>query len=168
MQLSPHLTLDEMTASETADTLGLDNTPTDADLRSMQWGALTVFSEVLEASRALFEAGALVLFSVTVEDRDGEARFTAEGARRLDAAAAQTTSQLRVLVATETALEGVKRRLEAVKPASRHEGGDVIVTMRLPESGREVAIDLGVEAACTPSMRGALKSVEGVVDVELV
>ncbi|MEL7486572.1 MAG: DNA polymerase III subunit alpha, partial [Pseudomonadota bacterium] len=129
---------------------------------------ITVFSEVLESSRSLFEAGTLVLFSVTVEDRDGEARFTAESARRLDAAAAQTTSQLRVAVAHQAALEGIKRRLAAVKPASRQEGGDVIVTLRLPETGREVAIDLGVVAACTPAMRGALKSVDGVVDVELV
>ncbi len=129
---------------------------------------VTVFSEVLNASRDLFEAGNLLLFSVTVEDRDGEARMTAEGVRRLDAAAAQTTSQLRVALSTPAALDGVKRRLSAVKPASRHESGDVIVSLRLPENGREIDIDLGVEAACTPAMRGALKSVEGVTDVELI
>ena len=129
---------------------------------------ITVFSEVLNASRDLFEAGALLLFSVTVEDRDGDVRLTAEGVRRLDAAAAQTTSQLRIAIATPAALEGVKRRLSTVKPASRHEGGDVVVSLRLPETGREVDLKLGVEAACTPAMRGALKSVEGVIDVELI
>ena len=129
---------------------------------------ITVFSEVLNASRDLFEAGNLLLFTVTAEDRDGDVRFTAEGVRRLDAAAAQTTSQLRIAVSSPSALEGVKRRLAGVKPASRHEGGDVIVSLRLPENGREVEIKLPDEAACTPAMRGALKSVEGVTDVELI
>jgi len=129
---------------------------------------ITVFSEVLNASRDLFEAGNLLLFNVTAEDRDGDVRFTAEGVRRLDAAAAQTTSQLRIAVSSPAALESVKRRLAGVKPASRHEGGDVIVSLRLPENGREVEIRLPDEAACTPAMRGALKSVEGVTDVELV
>ena len=129
---------------------------------------ITVFSKVLEAARDLLESGELLLFSVTVEDRDGDTRFTAESVRRLDAAAAQTTSQLRISISNPAALERVKRRLEGVRPASRHERGDVIVSLRLPETGREVDIDLKVEAACTPTMRGALKSVEGVADVELV
>ena len=44
----------------------------------------------------------------------------------------------------------------------------MIVCLRLPDNGREVDLHLGVEAACTPSMRGALRSIEGVIDVELV
>ena len=130
---------------------------------------VTVFSEVLRQSRELFEAGSLLLLSVQVEDRDGEARLTCEAARRLDAAAAQTTSLLRVSIASSSALNAVKRRLASVKPASHHEAGKVILSLQLPEwGGREVEISLGAEAACTPAMRGALKSVDGVLDVELV
>ena len=129
---------------------------------------ITVFSEVLNASQELFEAGNLLLFTVTAEDREGDVRFTAEGVRRLDAAAAQTTSLLRISLSSPAALEGVKRRLQGVKPASRHEGGDVVVSLCLPENGREVDINLGIEAACTPAMRGALKTVEGVIEVELI
>ncbi|MEO0878995.1 MAG: DNA polymerase III subunit alpha [Pseudomonadota bacterium] len=129
---------------------------------------VTVFSEVLNANRDLFEPGALLLLAVNAEDRDGEVRFTVEGVRPLDMAAAQTTSQLRISVSSESALERVKKRLSAVKPAARSEAGEVIVRLRLFETGREVDIDLGVEAACTPAMRGALKSVEGVSDVELI
>ncbi|NWG70654.1 MAG: DNA polymerase III subunit alpha [Parvularculaceae bacterium] len=129
---------------------------------------MTVFSETLAASRDLLEPGTLVLLSLTAEDRDGEVRFACESVRRLDAAAAQTTSLLRVLVSTPEALDGVRRRLAAVKPPSRQEAGRVVLALRLPESGREVEIALAEPAACTPAMRGALKAVEGVADVELL
>ncbi|MFQ5562762.1 MAG: DNA polymerase III subunit alpha [Parvularculaceae bacterium] len=129
---------------------------------------IMVFSEILATSRDLLEVGTLVLFSVTAEERDGDVRFTGESVRRLDTAAAGATSQLRIEALSAAALEGVKRRLAAVKPASPQEEGQVIVKLRLPETGREVEITLPQRAACTPAMRGALKTVDGVADVELV
>ena len=129
---------------------------------------ITVFSETLKAAQDMMEPGTLVLVSNTAEDRDGEVRFTCEGMRSLDTAASAAASQLRIAVTSEGALEGVRRRLEAVKPASPREGGKVIVAMRLPETGRDVEILLPGVAACTPAMRGALKGVEGVADVELI
>jgi len=129
---------------------------------------MTVFSETLAASRDLLEPGTLVLLALTAEDRDGEVRFTCESVRRLDAAAAQTTSLLRIALSGPEALDGVRRRLAAVKPASRQEGGRVVLSLKLPPSGREVEIALSEPAACTPAMRGALKAVDGVSDVELL
>ncbi|MHA7873484.1 MAG: helix-hairpin-helix domain-containing protein, partial [Hyphococcus sp.] len=99
---------------------------------------ITVFSETLNAARDLLEPGALVLVGATVEERDGDVRFTAEAIRPLDAAAAAAASQLRVAVSSEAGLEGVRRRLAAVKPASAAEAGQVIVSMRLAGSGRDV------------------------------
>ena len=131
---------------------------------------VTMFSEALNNSRDLLEAGSLVLGGVTVEERDdGDIRFTCETPfRGLDDAAAAAVSQLRVSVTSVSALNGLKRRLASVKPASARERGSVLVVMRLPESGREVDIALPDSAACTPAMRGALKSIEGVTDVELI
>ncbi len=129
---------------------------------------VTVFSETLNAARDMLEPGTLVLAGVTVEERDGDARFTCETLRSLDAAAAATVSQLRVSVTSSAALEGLKRRLASVRPASPRESGSVIVVMRLAESGREVDLALPGLAACTPAMRGALKNIEGVADVELI
>ncbi|MGE0409351.1 MAG: OB-fold nucleic acid binding domain-containing protein, partial [Amphiplicatus sp.] len=129
---------------------------------------ITVFSEILAASRELFEPGALVLLSATAEDRDGDIRFTCESVRRLDAAAAEATSMLKVDVTDAAALDAVRRRLAAVKPASRGEAGRVVLSLRLAETGREVDIALAEPAACTPAMRGALKALEGVADVALI
>jgi DNA polymerase-3 subunit alpha len=129
---------------------------------------ITVFSETLNAARDLMESGALVLVGVTVEDRDGDIRFTCETMRSLNAAAAATVSQLRVSVTSPDALEGLKRRLASVRPASSNESGSVVIVMRLPESGREIDLALPGLAACTPAMRGALRSINGVSDVELI
>jgi DNA polymerase-3 subunit alpha len=129
---------------------------------------ITVFSETLNASRDLLEPGATVLAGVTVEDNDGDIRFTCNHISSLNAAASAAVSKLRVSVSSSDVLEGLKRRLAAVKPASARERGEVVVVMRLPESGREVDISLPGAAACTPAMRGALKSLDGVTDVELV
>ncbi len=129
---------------------------------------ITVFSETLNASRDLMESGSLVLTGVTVEERDGDVRFTCETMRKLDEAAAATVSQLRVSVTSPDALDGLKRRLASVRPASARESGSVVVVMRLPETGREVDLALPGVAACTPAMRGALRSINGVADVELI
>ena len=129
---------------------------------------VTAFSETLESARDLMEPGTLVLVSATVEDRDGDVRFTCEGMRSLDKAAASAASQLRISIINEEALAGIRRRLEAVKPASAREKGQVVVALSLPETGREVEIKLPGFAACTPAMRGALKGVAGVADVELI
>lgn len=130
---------------------------------------ITVFSETLRQSQELFEPGALLFASLTAEEYEGDVRFTCEGVRRLDAAAAQATSQLRVSIASKAALGAVKRRLASVKPASRQEAGEIVFLLQLPESGgREVELAVNESVACTPSMRGALKSVDGVLDVELI
>jgi len=129
---------------------------------------VTAFSETLNAARDMLEPGALLLIGATVEDRDGEARFTVEHLRDLEAAAAKAASSLRISIVTERALEGLQRRLGAVKPAGPKEAGQVVIAMRLPETGREVELTLPERAACTPAMRGALKGVEGVADVELL
>ncbi len=130
---------------------------------------ITVFSETLNTSRDLMEAGSVVLFGVTVEERDGDVRFTCETPlRKLDEVASSTVSQLRVSVTSPEALEGLKRRLASVRPASPRESGSVVVVMRLPETGREVDLALPGVAACTPAMRGALRSINGVADVELI
>ena len=131
---------------------------------------VTAFSEVLKASDDLLQDGALVIVSAKAEDRDGDGdiRWTIDGARSLDLAAAAAVSQLRISITSERALEGVRRRLAAVKPANAREKGSVVISMRVGEKGRDVEITLPDPAACTPAMRGALKGVEGVADVELV
>ncbi|MFN0023267.1 MAG: DNA polymerase III subunit alpha [Parvularculaceae bacterium] len=142
---------------------------------------IAVFSEVLAAARDLLEPGSLVLLTANAEEREGEVRFACDGVRRLDTAAAQTISQIRIAISGGGAIEAVRRRLAAVKPAAAGEAGEVILSLTLGDQGggsgsgtgsgqggRQVDLLLKERAACTPAVRGALKAVAGVIDVELV
>ena len=130
---------------------------------------VTVFSKVLEPARDLLEVGTLVLVSVSADESDsGDMRFIAEAIAGLDVAAANTASQIRISLSSVNALEGIKKRLGTVKPASRSERGQVILAFQLPETGREIELLLPEQAAATVQMKSALKQVEGVFDVELL
>lgn len=150
---------------------------------------VTVFSEVLGRARDLFEKDAMLLLGVTAEDRDGDVRLTCESARSLDMAAAQTTTQLRLTLATPAALETVARRLGEFAPPSKQEAGELIVTAPLSDGSRArrtdtmtdgphflpgtqadrmVDLRLGQSVACTPTVRSILRTIDGVLDVELV
>ncbi len=136
---------------------------------------------MLAAARDLLEPGSLVLLTANAEEREGEVRFACDGVRRLDTAAAQTISQIRIAISGGGAIEAVRRRLAAVKPAAAGEAGEVILSLTLGDQGggsgsgtgsgqggRQVDLLLKERAACTPAVRGALKAVAGVIDVELV
>ena len=130
---------------------------------------VTVFSRVLESAHDLIEVGTLLLVSVSADISDsGDIRFIAEAIAGLDKAAANASSQLRIKLSSQGALEGVHKRLKAVRPANEQERGQVVLFFQLPESGREVELLLPEMAAATPQMRSALKEINGVYDVELV
>ena len=81
---------------------------------------VTVFSRVLDANRDLLEPGRLVLLTVSADsdDRD-DVRLLVEAVANLDQAAAQTASRLRISLGSVAALEGIQRRLNAVKPVDQ-------------------------------------------------
>ena len=131
---------------------------------------VTVFSELLEHGRDLLQPGTLVLMSVTAEDRDGEIRLTGEGIQYLEKAAASTRAELRISVMSQEALPSIRRRLydapAAAGPAQG--GGSASILLYLPETGCEVEMRLPGEVSATVAMKGALKTIEGVADVELL
>jgi len=130
---------------------------------------ITVFSKTLEPARDLLEVGTLLLVSVSADISDGgDVRFIAEAIAGLDKAASNAASQLRISLSSQEALEGVKKRLKAVRPASDAERGQVVLFFQLPENGREVEVLLSEPAAATPQMRSALREIDGVYEVELV
>ena len=129
---------------------------------------ITIFSEVLNASRDLLEPGTNVLTTVSVEEREGEARFTAEGLRSLDSAAAASVSQLRIEVLTPAAINEVKEQFASASDVSAAECGKVVLCLRSSVSGREVEISLPDQQPCTPAMRSALATIDGVGGIELV
>jgi DNA polymerase-3 subunit alpha len=129
---------------------------------------VTVFAELLEGSRELFEPGSRLLLSVVLEDREGTVRLTAEGARALDSVA--VTKQgggLRVVIDAVDALPALRRRLEALSDAETDPNGRLRLVIRPADLRREIELDADLPIAATPATRGALRTIAGVRDVLL-
>ena len=122
-----------------------------------------VLPEALRRHRDLLEPGQAVMIKIRAKLREGEVRFYADDVEPMDKAMENAVSGLRVHVTPDPAvLVGVRRRLEA---ARSERGGELILVAGL-SAGREVEVRLPGRFSLDASVRGALKSVVGVVHLE--
>ena len=131
---------------------------------------IMVFSQTLENYIDLLEPGNLVVMSMSGENNEGDARFIGEAVKDLDEAAASAKAQLRISVMTVEALSSIKKRLfERVAGGTpERANGSASLIVYLPESNCEVELKLPGEIPATVAMMGAIKTIEGVSDVELL
>ena len=122
-----------------------------------------VLPEALRRHRDLLEPGQAVMIKIRAKLREGEVRFYADDVELMDKAMENAVSGMRVHVTPDPAvLVGVRRRLEA---ARSERGGELILVAGL-SAGREVEVKLPGRYSLDASVRGALKSVSGVVHLE--
>ena len=118
-----------------------------------------VFSDTLNTVRELLEPGKAVIARVEA-DVDGEdIKLRLQGLEVLDKAAAAIVQGIEIFVRDATALESIAKRLT---PGGR---APVRLTLLL-DQGREVEIGLGSKFAITPQIKGAIKAISGVLDVQ--
>ena len=93
-------------------------------------------------------------------DVDGEdVRLRLQGVEELDKAAAQIASGLTIFVRDAKPIESIAQRLS--------NGGRAPVKLILQmDKGREVEVILGNKFTITPQIKGAVKAIFGVVDVQ--
>ena len=122
---------------------------------------VTLFSETLAAARDLLDAGKPLLLTVDVQRREEDLRLTASRIALLDEAATDVAAGLRIFVATESPIETLAAvfREHGAKGRGR-------VTLVLTAGEREVELDLAAAWSISPAMRGAIKSIPGIVDVQ--
>ena len=122
-----------------------------------------VLPEALRRHRDLLEPGKAVMIKIRAKLREGEVRFYADDVELMDKAMENAVSGMRVHVTPDPAvLIGVRRRLDA---ARSERGGELILVAGLG-AGREVEVKLPGRFSLDASVRGALKSVAGVVHLE--
>ncbi len=128
-----------------------------------------IFSDTLNASRDLLEAGTPVLINVEAE-RDGDTvKMRVQSLEALDKAAAQVERGLklvmdaRMVAAKRAKLDELKSHLKP-GPAGR-KGGEVRLVLPLGERGREIEIALPGRYDVSPAQMGHLSTVPGVVEV---
>ena len=133
---------------------------------------VTVFSELLDASRDHLTPGTLIVMSVNAEDNEGDVRLTGEGVRLLDDAVATAKACLRIIVSSHKALPSIKTRLfdpnlSTAKGGGSASSGAATLVMFMADLACEVEIEIPEPVPATVAMKGALKTIDGVADVEL-
>ncbi len=117
------------------------------------------FSDTLAVCRDLLEPGNAVIARVEADVEGEEVKLRLQGVEMLDKAAAQMVTGLEIFVRDARPLESIAARLS--------NGGRAPVRLvMMMEQGREVHVSLGNKFTVTPQIKGAIKAIAGVVDVQ--
>jgi DNA polymerase III subunit alpha len=125
---------------------------------------VTVFSDVLEAARALLEPGQNVVLQVKAELEGETLKLLAQSVQAIDAVADQAGAKaIRIHLNRAEAAVSVAALLAKVEGRVRSQ-----VILCVPDGDREVDVTLPQDYPVTPQVRGAIKAMQGVVLVEEV
>jgi DNA polymerase-3 subunit alpha len=122
---------------------------------------VVVFSDVLNASRELLEPGKAVVLAVEVEMNGDEAKLLAQNVRSVDNVVSNTEAGMKIFIEDPKPLTALQSRLV-------EKGKGLVSLILLSDTGREIEIQLKGGYKVTPQIRGAIKAVPGVVEVQEV
>jgi len=129
---------------------------------------VTVFSDTLEASRDYLETGANVVLTVEATMEAEQLKLLARGIAPIDSVAAGAGGMgLKVFVDDTAAIFSVKSllaRMAESKPTRSR--GPLAFCVANADTGEEYDIMLGTDFALNPQIKGAIKSLSGVLMVE--
>jgi DNA polymerase-3 subunit alpha len=117
------------------------------------------FSDTLAVSRELLEPGRAVIAQVEADLDGEEVKLRLQSVEALDKAANAVSMGLSVFVRDVAPLDSLAKRLV-------NGGKSPVRVVLLLEEGREVEIALGNAFTVTPQIKGAIKAIQGVVDVQ--
>ncbi len=127
---------------------------------------VVLFSDTLEAARDSLETGANVVISVEATMESEQLKLLARSVSPIDAVAADAGGMgLKIFVEEEKAIFSVKSLLDKLATGNLAKG-PLEFCITEPETGKEFAISTGLEYPLTPQIRGAIKSLSGVMMVE--
>ena len=131
---------------------------------------VTLFSDVLEAARDHLETGSQVVISCEATMEADLLKLLGRSVSAIDTAVADAgSSGLRVFLDTPEAIVSVATILEnAVRDKVRGGRGPIYFCLMDPALPGEVELDLGQDFPVNPKIKGALRSLSGVIEVEEV
>ncbi|MGK7754196.1 MULTISPECIES: DNA polymerase III subunit alpha [unclassified Roseovarius] len=129
---------------------------------------VTMFSDTLEVARGHLETGSQVVIVVEATMESDQLKLLARSVQPADAVVADAgASGLKIFVDSETAIGSVAQVLtNAPTTAARGGRGPIRFCLMNEALPGEVEIDAGREFPVTPQIKGAIKSLDGVVMVE--
>jgi DNA polymerase III subunit alpha len=128
---------------------------------------VTCFSEVLEASRDYLDAGSNIVLTVKAELEGETLKLLAQAVQPIDAATAAAGAQaLRIHLARPEAAVSLASLLARVaQPETGRSRAQITLCITDPQ-GREVDVALPDQYPVTPQIKGAIKSLHGILAVE--
>ena len=129
---------------------------------------VTLFSDTLETAREHLETGSKVVITVEATMESDQLKLLGRSVAPIDAAVADVgTMGLRIFVNDAAAITSVSSVLEGAARLAKSGGkGPIQFCLLDPGLPGEVEIDLGQDFPVTPQIKGAIKSLGGVVMVE--
>ncbi|MFQ6551774.1 DNA polymerase III subunit alpha [Aestuariibius insulae] len=129
---------------------------------------VTMFSDTLEAARHYLETGAQVVLQVEATMEAEQLKLLGRSVSPIDTAVAEAgSSGLRVFIDNPEAVPTIARVLEdAAQTIKRAGKGPIILVLMDDTLPGEVEIETGRDFPVTPQIKGAVKSLPGVVAVE--
>ncbi|WP_127114528.1 DNA polymerase III subunit alpha [Shimia sediminis] len=129
---------------------------------------VTIFSETLEKCRDYLETGSKVVVTVEATMESDQLKLLAKSMAPIDAVVADAgSSGLKIYVEDITAVMPVanvlQQSIETVKLGPK---GPVMFCLMHGDLPGEVEMDLGIECPVNPQIKGAIKSLEGVMAIE--
>jgi DNA polymerase-3 subunit alpha len=121
---------------------------------------VTLFSEVLGASRELIDQGVPVLIAADGRSDGDQVRFMAQSIEPLDKAAAGVGASLRIYLSDPAPVESLKALI------GREARGKGRIWLIARAADREIEIALPGQYGCSPQLRQAIKAIPGIVDVQ--
>ena len=130
---------------------------------------VTLFSDVLEVARPHLETGMNVILQVEATLEADQLKLLCRRVEPIDAAVAGEATGLRVFVEGETGIASVRSLLSRMaQEAARAARGPIHLCLMHPDLPGEVELVLGEDFPVSPQIKGALRSMDGVVMVEEV
>jgi DNA polymerase-3 subunit alpha len=120
---------------------------------------IVVFSEVLGQSRELMEPGRSIVVGVEIDRTGDEAKLRAQSVKSVDDVVVNSAAGMKIFLDRADPLDALKARLT-------ERGKGLVSLVLMGEGGREVELKLKGGYKVTPQIRGAIKSVPGVVEVQ--
>ena len=120
---------------------------------------MTVFSEVLTESMDFLQAGTAVLIRCDAKNEDGNIRLLASRVQSLDVAMEQAAKGLKIYLKNSEIVATLAKVLSEHGPGKGH------VKVTVQTAAQEIDLVLPNSYLINASMRSAVKSLPGVIDV---
>ena len=129
---------------------------------------VTLFSDSLEKAQDVLNAGSKVIVTVEATMESDQLKLLGRSVAAIDTVVSDLDGMgLRIFVDEASALSSVASVLEGAQRAIKSAGrGPITVCLMDDKLPGEVEMDLGAEFPVTPQIKGAIKSLSGVVEVQ--